>query len=291
MIKRTILVATGLGLTTLVLFGRDAASYVSTSYHRLTSTVTDSVPVDFQIDRAKQMVRDLDPEIRRSMHVIAKEEVALEQLNKQLDTTQAKADNDKKDILRLQSDLGQNKKTYHYASHSYSSDEVKQDLARRFSRFKVSDDTLTSMKQMRDARQKNLDAAQQKLSAMINARRKLDVDVQNLEAKRKLVEVAQASSDYVFDDSQLARAKDLINDIRTRLDVAAKLANADVNVQTEIPLNEAAPADITDQVTDYFKLDAPKTEVAEQSDEPATESSAANETKGTTILSVSLAHE
>src|SRR4029078_1091671 len=73
---------------------------------------------------------------------------------------------------------------------------------------------------------------------------------------RKLVEVAQASSEYVFDDSQLARAKDLINDIRARLDVAAQLANADVNVQTEIPLNESAPADITDQVTQYFKLDA-----------------------------------
>ena len=64
------------------------------------------------------------------MHVIAKEEVALEQLNKQLDTTQAKADTEKKDILRLQSDLGQSKKTYQYASHTYTSDEVKQDLAR-----------------------------------------------------------------------------------------------------------------------------------------------------------------
>ena len=118
----------------------------------------------------------------------------------------------------------------------------------------MADDTLASMKQMRDAREKNLDAAQQKLAAMINARRKLEVDVQNLEAKRKLVEVAQASSEYVFDDSQLARAKELISDIRTRLDVAAKLANADVNVEVEIPLDEATPADITDQVTEYFKL-------------------------------------
>ena len=131
---------------------------------------------------------------------------------------------------------------------------MKQDLARRFNRFKVADDTLASMKQMRDAREKNLDAAQQKLAAMINARRKLEVDVQNLEAKRKLVEVAQASSDYVFDDSQLARAKELITDIRTRLDVAAKLANADVNVEVEIPLDEATPSDITDQVAEYFSL-------------------------------------
>jgi hypothetical protein len=280
MIKRTILVATGIGMTTLVLFGRDAASYVSTSYHRLTDSVQDRVPVDFQIDRAKQMVRDLDPEIRRSMHVIAKEEVAVEQLNQQISTSQTKADNDKKDILRLQSDLGKNKNVYQYASHSYTSDEVKQDLARRFSRFKVTDDTLASMKQMRDARQKNLDAAQQKLAAMVNARRKLDVDVQNLEAKRKLVEVAQASSEYVFDDSQLARAKELITDIRTRLDVAAKLANADVNVQSEIPLDDAAPTDITDQVTEYFKLGV-KEEVASK---PETGSE-------TEVATVSFAHE
>jgi hypothetical protein len=213
------------------------------------------------------------------MHVIAKEEVAIEQLNKQIDTNQNKADSDKKDILRLQADLGQNKNVYRYASRTYTSDEVKQDLSRRFSRYRVADDTLASMKQMRDARQKNLDAAQQKLSAMINARRKLDVDVQNLEAKRKLVEVAQASSDYVFDDSQLARAKELINDIRTRLDVAAKLANADVNVEAEIPLNDAAPADITDQVTEYFKLNG-KADVA--SEKPAND---------TEVVTVSLAHE
>jgi hypothetical protein len=278
MIKRTILVVTGLGLTTLVLFGRDAASYVSTTYHKLTSSVQDRVPVEFQIDRAKQMVRDLDPEIRHSMHVIAKEEVALEQLNQQIESSQTKTDGDKKDILRLQSDLGQNKRVYRYASHSYTPDQVKQDLARRFSRFKVADDTLASMKQMRDARQKNLDAAQQKLAAMVSARRKLDVDVQNLEAKRKLVEVAQASSDYVFDDSQLARAKELINDIRTRLDVAAKLANADVNVETEIPLNDAAPADITDQVTEYFKLggadDVANKDEAEKEEESAKEATA-----------------
>ncbi len=267
MIKKAVLVVIGLGVTTLVLFGRDAASYVATTYHKLTNSVQESVPVEFQIDRARQMVRDLEPEIRNSMHVIAKEEVALEQLNQHIDVNQEKTDKDKRDILRLQADLGENKNTYRYASRTYSSDEVKQDLSRRFNRFKVADDTLGSMKQMRDAREKNLDAAQQKLAAMINARRKLEVDIQNLEAKRKLVEVAQASSEYVFDDSQLARCKELIGDIRTRLDVAAKLANADVTVDTEIPLDEATPSDITDQVAEYFKLNGEETADDEAEDE------------------------
>jgi chromosome segregation ATPase len=254
MIKKALITVVGLGLTMVVLFGRDAASYVGTTYQRLTSSVKECVPVEFQIDRARAMVQDLEPEIRRSMHVIAKEEVALEQLNAQIGGSEQKVEKDKSEILRLQADLGQNKDVYHYASRSYSPEQVKQDLSRRFSRFKVTDETLANLKNMRDARERNLDAAQQKLASMINARRKLEVDVQNLEAKRKLVEVAQASSDYVFDDSQLARAKELINDIRTQLDVSAKLANADVNVEVEIPLDDASPSDITDQVAEYFSL-------------------------------------
>ena len=268
MIKKALFGMVGLGLATVFLFGRDAASYVATTYHRVTGAVKESVPVEFQIDRARQMVRDLDPEIRRSMHVIAKEEVGLEQLNKQIDGSEQKVSKDKNEILRLQADLGANKNTYHYASRTYTAGEVKQDLTRRFNRFKVSDDTLVSLKSMRDAREKNLDAARQKLAAMIDARLKLDVDIQNLEAKNKLVQVAEAASEYQIDESQLARAKELITDIRTQLDVSAKLANADVNIEAEIPLEEAASTDITDQVAEYFGLGGH--EIAEAPAEGAT---------------------
>jgi chromosome segregation ATPase len=254
MIRKALFTVVALGLATVFLFGRDAASYVTTTYHRLTGAVKESVPIEFQIDRAQSMVRDLEPEIRRSMHVIAKEEVAVEQLNKQVSSSEEKVGKDKREILRLQADLSQNKDVYRYASQNYTAGEVKQDLTRRFNRFKVTDDTLSSLKSMRDARERNLDAAQQKLAAMIDARRKLEVDVENLKAKHKLVQVAQATSDYQFDESQLARAKELITDIRTQLDVAAKLANADVNVQAEIPLDESAATDITDQVAEYFGL-------------------------------------
>jgi hypothetical protein len=40
--------------------------------------------------------------------------------------------------------------------------------------------------------------------------------------------------------------------------VAAKLANADVNVEVEIPLDDATPSDITDQVANYFDLNGEK---------------------------------
>lgn len=257
MIKRTLIVVGGLGLLAVVLFGRDAFSYLSTSYHRVTGVVKNSVPVEFQIDRARGMVEDLEPEIRNAMHVIAKEEVELDKLNQRIDHSEAKVETDKDRILRLQADLHSNRNVFRYAGKTYSADEVRQDLSRRFNRFQVADDTLGNLKNMRDAREKNLDAARQKLQAMLGTREQLRVDLQNLEAKQKLVDVAKATSEYSFDDTQLNRAKNLITDIRTQLDVQAKLANADVDVQFEIQLDDEAPADITERVAAYFGLDGP----------------------------------
>ena len=261
MIKKLVVTTLGVGLLGGVLGATNLGSYLTTGCRQVSDSVEDSVPMTFQIDRARNMVRDLEPEIRHSMHVIAKEEVEVAELDRRLETATAKADKDKSEIMRLQSDLSSGKNVFRYAGHSYSEGEVKEDLARRFNRYKTVDGTIESLQQMRDARQRNLDAAREKLTAMIGAQRQLQVDVENLEAKLKLVEVAEASSDFQFDDSKLARAKQLMVDIRTKLDVAAKLANADTTFQEEIPLDETEAEDVTTQVAEYFGLESESDEL------------------------------
>jgi uncharacterized phage infection (PIP) family protein YhgE len=257
MLKKLVIVVLGIVGLYAVAGATGLGSYVKTAWRQSTQTAQDAVPMEFQIDRARTMVRDLEPEIRRSMHVIAKEEVEVAALDERIAGADEKAAKDKSEILTLQSDLQTGNRTFHYAGHRYTSTQVKDDLARRFNRFKTADATLTSLRQMRDARARNLDAAREKLTAMVAAQRQLQVEVENLEAKLKLVQVAEASSDFQFDDSQLARCKELMTDIRTRLDVAAKLANADENFQDEILLDETQSEDVTEQVTEYFGLDAP----------------------------------
>jgi chromosome segregation ATPase len=262
MIKKLIVVTAVVLLLGGIFAKSNLGSYVTTSYRRVSNSVEESVPLEFQIDRARNMVRDLEPEIRRSMHVIAKEEVEVAELDKRVQQATANAEKDKSEIMRLQADLKTGDRVFRYAGHTYSKDEVKEDLARRFNRYKSIDGTIESMTQMRDARQRNLDAARQKLTAMMAAQRQLAVDIENLEAKHKLVQVAEASSDFQFDDSQLARCKELMTDIRTRLDVAAKLANADTNFQKEIPLDAAAAEDVTEQVAEYFGLEKGEAKIA-----------------------------
>jgi hypothetical protein len=262
MIKKAVISVLAVGLVTGVLFGRDAFSYLKTSCSRVSQSVKDSVPTDFQIDRARTMVADLTPVIRESMHVIAKEEVALEQLDKRIAGSERKNQKLQSEIMQLQSDLTTGKSVFRYANRTFDRNDVERDLASRFARFKVDDETLSSFAQMRDARAANLDAAREKYTAMVSAQKKLQTDLMNLDAKRQLVEVAQASSDFVFDDTQLARTKQLITDIRTSLDVKAKLANADIQVTTEIPLDASESGDITEQVASYFGLGDESSEIA-----------------------------
>ncbi len=257
MIKKVILIVGGLGLVAFLFLGRDATSFLGTSYDRMSEAVHDNIPTEFQIDRARKMVKALEPEIRECVHVIAKEEVEVEKLTKEIDRKETQSDKDKGDLVRLHTDLAENRSTYTYAGHRYTVNEVRQDMARRLERIKTNDATLGSLSKMRDARQRNLDAARKKLAAMVAAQRQLSVEVENLEAKLKLVEVAQASSDFTFDDSKLARAKELISQIRTDLDVAAKLASADVDFHGEIPLDAHASEDIDDRVAAYLGLNGP----------------------------------
>jgi hypothetical protein len=215
------------------------------------------VPIEFQIERARTMIKDLVPEVRKNMHVIAKEEVEVQRLDEQITGAEENLAREKEQMLRLKTDLGGGKKVFQYGPRSYTADEVKTDLANRFDRYKTNDATLASLKEIRIARQRSLAAAQQKLEGMLASRRQLQVEVENLEARTQMIAAAQSTSNYQFDESQLGQVKELVSNLRTRLQVAEKLVNAEVNFQGEIPLDKATPANIVEQVGEYFSDRAP----------------------------------
>ncbi|QDU58832.1 hypothetical protein [Aeoliella mucimassa] len=263
MIKKTLVTVLAVGLVAGLLFGRDALSYLKTGARRVSDGVQESVPTSFQIDRARQMVSDLTPVIEEAMHVIAKEEVALEQLDEHIALAEKNSNKLQGEIMHLQSDLTSGKSVFRYASRTYDRSDVERSLESKFARYKVDDETLASLRDMRDARVANLMAAREKYSGMVSAQKKLETDIKCLEAKEQLVAVAQATCELPFDDSELARAKKLITDIRTSLDVKARIANADIDVVPEIQLDPEESGEITQKVASYFNLPSEEgTEVA-----------------------------
>jgi chromosome segregation ATPase len=259
MLKKLVVVAGGAALLLGLFFGRDAASYVSTGWRQMRGAVTESVPVSFQINRARDLIKALDGDIKKNSVVIAREEVEIDRLQREVDRNVKSLAESKEKILRLTKDLERGDSSYDYGHRTYTVKQVKADLEHRFSRYQTSEATVNKLQQILEARQRGLLATREKLQAMESQKRQLEVEVANLEARQKMVEVAHAASNINFDDSRLSRTKELIADIQARIEVDEKMVGADVIVQGEIPLDDEtqADADITQKVTEYFSNSKP----------------------------------
>jgi len=253
MIKKLLIVGAGVALLAALFAGRDVLSYGKTAVDKAHASLKHQVPVEFEIDRARKMIADLKPEIRRNMEAIAEEEVEVENLRENVEAGAEQLAAQKGRILRLKTDLETSLPVYVYAGDEYTREQVQSDLKARFERFKTKESTVENLRKVLNAREKGLAAARQKLEGMIAAKKQLEVDVENLQARLKMVEVAATTSDFNFDDSHLARTRELLQEIQTRIDVAEKMANVDDELTFEIPLDkDEQKADVVDEVTAYF---------------------------------------
>lgn len=258
MTKKLVVVAAGVLLLVGLLYGR---SHISTAYGIAEDSVRDSIPVDFELKRARKEIKRLVPEIGKNLHAIATVEVEVAKLERQVAKAEERLSKDRAEILRLKTDLDSGSEVFVYSNRNYTATQVKTDLTRRFDQFKTQEATIISKKKQLDAKQRMLLAARDKLEGMLAAKSQLEVDVENLDARLKMVEVAQTTSEFTFDDSKLSQTKELIEQIRTRIEVSEKLVNADIEYYDRIPLDEAdIDRDITEEITDYFGEGRPEVE-------------------------------
>ncbi|MBS0263003.1 MAG: hypothetical protein JSS02_13745 [Planctomycetes bacterium] len=258
MFKKVLIGAVGTVVLSTLVFGRDAISYLKTAGSSARDAIKAEVPIEFEIQRARDMVANLIPDIRKCMHVIAEEEVSVEQLNQEIAAAEGNLNKQKEEILALRKHVDSGKSTYQYASRSYSANEVKRDLALRFERFKTAESTIASKRQILTAREKSVTAAREKLEGMIASKRSLEVQIENLDARMKTIQAAQTASSVQLDDSQLARAKKLIGDLNKQMDVAQKMLDADGKFVGLIPVDTTTnivPEDLSRQIDEYFGKD------------------------------------
>jgi hypothetical protein len=198
---------------------------------------------------------------------IAQEEVEVARLEKHVGESEGRLAKDRIDIIRLKDDLDSGSERFVYSGRSFSAKQVRSDLESRFNQFKTQEATTLAKQQILLARQKGLNAAREKLDTMLDAKRQLEVDVENLEARLTMVEVAQTSSSFKFDDSKLSRTQELISDISTRIEVAERLMNVDAKQFDRIPLDEPAEdRDVSEEIAEYFSTSLPEIEAFVNSD-------------------------
>jgi hypothetical protein len=254
LLKKSLIGVAAAAVLGALVFGRDVFSYAKTFGCSARDAIKSEVPIEFEIQRARDMVENLVPDIRNCMHLIAEEEVNVEHLSKDIASAENELQKQKDQILALRRDVDEGRQTYRYASRTYTSNEVKRDLASRFERFKTAEDTLQSKRAILEEREKAVAANRVKLDEMLQEKRKLEVQLENVDARLKTVQAAQTASNVQLDNSQLARAKKLIGELNKQLDVRQRMLDAEGKFTGLIPVESACsvPEDLSNQIDEYF---------------------------------------
>ena len=258
MLKKLVVGTLILGVAGGLLLGADAVSYLRTFGSNVRDAVKSEISVEFELDRIRDEVDNLMPEIRRHMTIVAEQSVDVKDLDRELADKEVSLQKQKDAILALRTDLETGKDAFIYRAVSYSRGEVESDLAQRFDSYCTVEDCVKRDRQILTAQRDTLRANQKKLDTMLSRKQDLIVKVAQLEARLKQVQAAEAINSIEIDDSHLAHVEKMIKDMNRALDVRESVLDTEGQVLGRIPVDEEpAPksGNILGEIDSHFGLE------------------------------------
>ncbi len=252
MIKKAILATSGVCLLTTLSVGMPLWSYARCGWDWMKVSTTEMLPLEWEIQRARQMIDDLKPEIEGNAKKVAREKVEVNRLQQQYEDASIGLEKSREQIERLTADLKAGGDRFTYGGITYTSVQVESDLASRFKRFKTKTATASKLEQVLHARQVSLKATQDRMTTMLDARRQLEVEVENLEARLGALRVAQTATGIDLDESQLAKTRSLLDEIAVRIDVQEESVAVDTEYFDQIDLSEDEDAELVDEIAEFL---------------------------------------
>ena len=243
----------GVSLAGGLIFGKDVVSYVRSSAKSVRTVVKDSVPIEFELRRARDLLEDIIPEMHANVRLIAQEEVEVAGLKVDIARGETSIEEEKVRVTKLRDALEKPQAQYCFGSRVYPRSYVKEDLARRFERFKESELVLASKRRLLASRENSLTSAMELLDRTRSRKRILEDKIESLASQHRLVKAAAIGSQIQVDNSKLAQTEKLIGRIKKRLDVAERILAHETQFVQVIPVDAVPEEDLLMQVDDYFE--------------------------------------
>jgi hypothetical protein len=262
-VKFVVLTAAGTLLVGGLLFGREVFSYIHSSANSVRVAVKESVPVEFQLRRAKDLVNDIVPEMHANVRLIAAQEVEIAALKADIDQSRRQINDERTRVAKLRDGLNTAHTSFTFGDYCYSRDQVKSDLARRFESLKEAEIVLAGKERLLENRSKSLTAAMQALERTRSQKALLESQIAALEGQNQLVKAASVGSGFEIDHSKLAQSEKLIAEIKKQLDVAERVLAHQSKFVQPIEVDVVSEKDLLKEVDEHLSS-TPKTQTAQR---------------------------
>ncbi|MCS6850346.1 MAG: hypothetical protein NZ700_04160 [Gemmataceae bacterium] len=255
MIKKLCIAGVSLAALGLLFGTTRVGSYVSTAWNKVRNTAKGQVPIEFEIERIRDQVARLVPDMKKNLTLIAEETVAVENLREEIATIRANLEREKQKILAMTEDLERGTQTIVYDGREYTRARVSEKLRRDLASYQRCEQELKSKEQLLEAKERSLEAAREQLASMRDQKRDLEVQLAQLEAELKTVRLKQTQSKFALDDSRLSDIKASLAELRNRLRVEAmtvELHGEFANDEIPVERRGQPASDIVKEVRKYF---------------------------------------
>jgi len=237
----------------VLVFGTGFGSYLRSSGRMLKTAVKDSIPVEFEIQRARDLLDDLIPEMQANLRLVAAEEVDVANLEREVQKQKEAVEGESGKIQVLRTSLKTQMASYSFGGREYQRSEVVEELARRFEYLKTADIILKGKEDLLKNRRKSLDAAIQKLDKTRIRRIELASQIEALEGQFRLIQAQASGSEFHLDDTKLAQTERVIAEVKNRLEVAQRILAQEARFIENIPVDPTVnESSLVNRVDTFF---------------------------------------
>jgi chromosome segregation ATPase len=241
-----------LGVGAYLITGTSLGSYARTAYAQTVGFCKGQVPLEFQLERAKQLVSELGPDIHRAARDIAIEEVRVARLKQEVSLAEKDQQEQETAILALRAQVGKGDSTYTIGARTYTLADLEKDLSRRFRSFRRASEHLGEKKKVLDAREAKLSAARDTYQELLESKKELEGEIETLDSQQKILEAKKVAKRIVIDEGRFQQAREALADVKERLAVDQKLIETEGFTVEPVPAEELPPANLTQEIDAFF---------------------------------------
>ncbi len=252
LLKKAAFGAALLGVGTYLWFGTPAGSYGRTVYGETVRWIYGQVPLDFQIARAKQLLKETDPAIKSTIKGIAEERVRIAKLEKEVVALNQQLSTETGSMLALKTELQRDGKLQrvNFNGRNWDRKVAEKELVRKFEFCKATTETVKLKEKVIAARQEGLIAAEQKHDKLQSLRKQFEAQIEQLETQYKQLQVKEMAQNIRIDDTKLTELKECLDSISDTMNVEEEFSK--MNAST-MPTKEGDEVNFTDVISGIEK--------------------------------------
>jgi len=194
-------------------------SYLRSEIADLRERAESKIPPEREVARLRNEIKLLDKDIMTVINHLARERVEVAQLREKADDLKAKQSRDKELLNSRAQAIKAATEQVKFGDRTLSVAEATAELEEGVRRYTTNQNSLVAIEAALGSREKVKGGLEKQLETMRNQKSELTATVDALEAELTALKLRQMESKYQTDDTRLAKIKEDIRGLKTKLEI------------------------------------------------------------------------